>query len=131
MTLDNMGVHHHRKKTRIRESAQAGPANGKLLSGNTSENDTPPVSHRRRLRPLVPCCVPHCRRMRRPRSTDGDGVEWLCPDHWRTVSPTARRRYKRLQQRARRGDDPMWLALAFEQWKRLKAQAIERAAGIS
>jgi hypothetical protein len=79
------------------------------------------------------CAVPHCPRSRKLRRGESGDSEWLCPDHWAMTSPSARRRMQRLVKRARAPDciDPMWAQLATDMWTRLKAQAIERAAGIA
>jgi len=76
--------------------------------------------------------VPFCRRT----STLFRG-EWVCVEHWRMVDPALRRLRGRLVRRWRRLgwlDEPgRWRAVerAYEGWwRRVKRQAIERAAGI-
>lgn len=84
----------------------------------------------------VPCCVPYCRRTFKAESCD-DGAEVMCGAHYRLASPVFRRRRSRLLRRLSRTSPERkpreWLRLAdlqFELWGRIKAQAIERAAGL-
>lgn len=79
------------------------------------------------------CCVPFCRR------TTGrtEFREWICGDHWRLIDKAKRRVYGRLGKRWRRYRcDDGWANLSEVEradriWRRLKAQATERAAGIT
>lgn len=70
--------------------------------------------------PRIACCVPFCRRTYR---NDERFIEWICQQHWKTTSLSWRRRHTRFMRAGRRD-------LANTMWLRLKAQAIERAAGI-
>lgn len=85
--------------------------------------------------PRIPCCVPFCRRTTGQRYT-----EWCCGPHWRLGSGTLRRRKARVRRRIaslyRRGGmhSAQWarlIRLHNAIWERIKAQIIERAAGIS
>lgn len=71
------------------------------------------------------CIVPFCPHTRGDRKGDPvrEGMEWICGSCWRRTSLTWRRRYALFKRR----DRP---ELAVSMWARLKAQAIERAAGI-
>ncbi len=83
----------------------------------------------------LPCCVPFCRRT----IAAGRFREWLCPKHWRLVSPTRKarkRRTERLLAKARARADRArielrWCHHASTAWERCKAEAIERAMGIA
>lgn len=66
------------------------------------------------------CCVPHCRRTRKFTPIYS---EWICGVHWRATSKHWRGRFHLFNRRHRQD-------LADRMWERLKAQAIERAAGI-
>lgn len=95
----------------------------------------------------VPCCVPHCRRTRRPWDGMGANPEWICGKHWPQISKVLRRRDAKLLRRYRKkfGNNNPWaypggsperiesvrLAKLLERsWAACKAQAIERAMGI-
>src|SRR3569833_3213822 len=46
----------------------------------------------------IPCCVPYCRRTRKP-----DGHEqWICGIHWRLVPLAVKAEYRLARRRARR-----------------------------
>lgn len=65
------------------------------------------------------CCVPHCgRTIAAPRG------QWICARHWRITDRVWRRRFYLFRRRGRPD-------LAHRMFERLKAQAIERAAGIT
>lgn len=81
------------------------------------------------------CCVPFCRRT---TTTFPPGHEWLCADHWRLVDRSLKLSRTRLVRRfKRRGwfeDRRRWPTVnrALDGiWRRMKRQAIERAAGMS
>lgn len=79
----------------------------------------------------VACIVPFCSRTRWRRRGESSASEWICRDHWKLTSASARRRMRVLRKKARAfGADPLWAQLANDMWARLKAQAIERTAGI-
>ena len=92
----------------------------------------------------IHCCVPFCRRTTKD---DGHVSEFLCSNHWPTISPHLRRRESKLRRLYKRrfGDYAFWhfpagspkriealkLRRLYEKaWERCKSQAIERAAGI-
>lgn len=82
------------------------------------------------------CCVPFCRRTF--KREDCEGAEVMCGKHWRLASPILRRRHKRLCRCYRRnslttGIDREIKLSSLEEalWNRIKAQAIEAAAGIA
>jgi hypothetical protein len=82
--------------------------------------------------PRTGCIVPFCR-----RTTTMMEAEWICGTHWRLVDMGLRRLGGRLLRRWKRtgrwDDQRKWrvIGLAYEGWwKRVKRQAIERAAGI-
>ncbi len=73
--------------------------------------------------PRIPCLVPFCG-CGATCYAPADGQEIICPKHYRPVD----RRLKRLKRIAvRKGK---W-TLASMLWARIRAQAIERAAGYS
>lgn len=87
--------------------------------------------------PKSACCVPFCR-----RTSTLFKDEWLCADHWRLVDPQLKRlrtrlirrwrlRYERTlpDSRARYVAAVVWRRGDYAIWRRMKAQAIERAAG--
>lgn len=85
----------------------------------------------------IPCCVPFCRRTA-CRLKFADAQEIICGRHYRLASPVLRRRLSKLRRRRDRyrdGVDDAKIershALDWRLWDRIKAQAIERAAGIS
>lgn len=79
--------------------------------------------------PIMPerlkCLVPFCRCSRGDRKNDpvANVTEWICEKHWKGTTRSWRQR-RGLFKRRRRFD------LEARMWERLKAQAIERAAGI-
>lgn len=83
----------------------------------------------------LPCCVPFCRRS----TARTEFSEWLCGDHWRLVDRRRRRVYGRYMRQWRRYgpearvhiDGRVFRAAADRIWRRLKREAIERAAGIA
>ena len=82
----------------------------------------------------TPCCVPFCRRT----TANIFYREWICPDHWREVSLTARvdkRKWARIAKRVVTVHHPRYLGRIFARadaaWERCKREAIEAAAGIS
>lgn len=76
----------------------------------------------------VRCAVPFCRRTRRQ---DGRFAEYLCQKHWPLVPKNYRRALTRVHRRLR-ADPSNALLWKCERmmWTRVKAKAIERAAGI-
>lgn len=92
------------------------------------------------------CCVPFCR-----RSTGKAYGEWICGDHWRLVAKRTKARHRQSQRillRSRERFNAAYLAagdhrlaqhgrvmaaqaLSSALWERCKAEAIERAAGVS
>ncbi|WP_119304981.1 hypothetical protein [Dongia deserti] len=81
----------------------------------------------------IACVVPFCGRTRA-----GSGFEWICMIHWPMVDRALRRRLARCRRlikkayRLGRAGVAEALARSFDQtWETCKAQAIERAAGIS
>lgn len=78
----------------------------------------------------IQCCVPFCTASRGDRKDDParPGMEWICSKHWTLVSPDLKRRRSRL--RRRHGRTERGWKIEGWIWKRMKAQAIERAAGI-
>lgn len=87
------------------------------------------------------CCVPFCRRTFR---NDKSGTPWpkfsetMCGKHWRLINVGRRRRYKKLERMLRNRKGVLQGALAdrivgllWAEWGRMKAAAIERAAGIA
>ena len=80
----------------------------------------------------IPCCVPFCRRTA-SRAKIGDHTEIICGKHYRLASATLRRRLTKIRRRYRYILPPGELArlheLDLRLWDRIKAQAIERAAG--
>ncbi len=89
------------------------------------------MSHR------IPCCVPFCRRTANGQKFP-DAHEIICGKHYRLASLVLRRRLSKLRRRHaryREGVDDAKIersyALDWRIWDRIKAQVIERAAGIS
>jgi hypothetical protein len=78
----------------------------------------------------IKCCVPFCNASRGDRKDDPvrPGMEWICSKHWQLVSRELKRRRSRLRRRHGQTDHGQkidgWI------WRRMKSQAIERAAGI-
>ena len=74
------------------------------------------------------CVVPDCRRT----CAAGEFTEWICGRHWSQVDKRLRRAKARIYRRAklRQWRDP-WSGLASRVWRRCRAQAIERAMGIT
>ena len=86
----------------------------------------------------LPCCVPFCRSTRGLRKADAGRMpgEWICAAHWRLVSPEKRRAKAKLQRLAMkawtRGRTlPRLFCAAGDAWEAAKAEAIERAMGIT
>lgn len=82
----------------------------------------------------IPCCIPFCKRTG-SRAKFPNCSEFMCGKHYQLGSRTLRRRRAKLRRRMlrTRGDtrDAQRLsALDWRLWDRIKAQAIERAAGI-
>ena len=75
--------------------------------------------------PRIGCAVPFCRRGSR---TFQPGWEFLCATHWRLVDRELKRLRTRVK-RSRRGD--RYARFEALIWRRMKQQAIERAAGAS
>jgi hypothetical protein len=81
----------------------------------------------------LPCLVPFCRRTCK-FSLGFD--EWICGPHWRAVSSEAKA-FRRAANRRLRKATHVGRAIgpyqyrARRAWERCKAEAIERAAGIS
>lgn len=76
----------------------------------------------------IACCVPFCRRTLR---NDEGFQEWICSRHWQATDKKLRRFRSMLIRRGkRRGWTRIRIELEAEYWAKLKAQAIERAAGI-
>lgn len=71
------------------------------------------------------CCVPFC-----PRSIRDDGTkgEWICAEHWRAIPQKKRDAYSRVKRIAKRAG--AWSPEAARIWRRMKAIAIQKAAGI-
>lgn len=87
------------------------------------------------------CCVPFCRRTFKSDKAGtpwGEGSEVICGKHWRGIAAPRRRRYSLLKRRFknRKGTLQGPLAERIErilenEWLKLKAIAIEAAAGIA
>jgi hypothetical protein len=75
----------------------------------------------------IPCVVPFCRRT----TARADFDQWLCGDHWRLTDKASRRVYGRHLRRWRRYGTASYGPAAARIWRRLCAQAIQRAAGIA
>lgn len=75
--------------------------------------------------PIIVCCVPFCGR--RHRNVEGYG-EWCCGPHFGLTDAMARKVYKRMLKRERPGFDGVQSRDRI--WRRIKRQAVERAAGI-
>lgn len=59
-------------------------------------------------------------------------AEWICADHWRLVDRRTKLMLTRIKRKRNRLADPCLLtALGNKVWDRAKAQAIERAMGIT
>lgn len=87
----------------------------------------------------ISCCVPHCRRTRKP---DVKISEWICGVHWTSTSKIDRTRYRLFKRQWRAACADSWggwkaaeaieiRELADRYWELLKAEAIQRAAGIT
>jgi hypothetical protein len=74
----------------------------------------------------IPCVVPFCRRT----TACADFDEWICGDHWRLTDKPRRQVYGRYLRRWRRYGAAAYGPAASRIWRRLAAQAIQRAAGI-
>lgn len=75
--------------------------------------------------PRLPCAVPYCRR---GSTRFPPGWEFLCGIHWRLVDKAL----KRLRTKARRKrEGARYNRLEALIWRKMKRQAIERAAGIT
>jgi hypothetical protein len=86
----------------------------------------------------LPCLVPGCRHTRKA----GGHPEWICHDHWALVDRRLKLRRREVSHRLRRrgelartadsyevlSDRAAWMMAML--WRRMKAQAIERAAGL-
>ncbi len=72
------------------------------------------------------CCVPFCKKT--TERTDYD--EWVCGDHWKGIPKQRRQVYTRAKRRAISSGSPEDRDAAGLLWARMKAKAIERAAGI-
>ncbi|ACL58510.1 hypothetical protein [Methylobacterium nodulans] len=74
----------------------------------------------------IACCVPFCRRMTDASKLQPWGAsEWLCQEHWSGIPARRRKAYRRA---VRRMDSRTPASVRL--WRRIKAQAIEAAAGI-
>ncbi|WP_262027630.1 hypothetical protein [Microvirga sp. Mcv34] len=71
----------------------------------------------------VRCCVPFCRRTIAAEKLK-PWNEWICGKHWSAVPKIERREYSWTKRRIPNSD------ATSVQWERLKAVAIEAAAGI-
>jgi hypothetical protein len=69
----------------------------------------------------IRCCVPFCKRSRENSVNWG---EWICQKHWQSIPLIKRKAYKRRAKRDAISEPEARL------WRRLKAIAIQRAAGI-
>lgn len=80
-------------------------------------------------RPRFPrrgCAVPGCR-----RTSELFRNEWLCADHWRLVDRSLKTyRTRHLRKLSRAGYATRWRRAENLIWRRMKRQAIERAAGL-
>ncbi|PTM61920.1 hypothetical protein [Phreatobacter oligotrophus] len=86
----------------------------------------------------IGCCVPFCRRTRGPRKGDRVPIssirEWICAEHYRATPASLRRRRSRILRMIDRASGVRLFRLYDIDrriWDRLKAAAIERAAGIT
>lgn len=90
----------------------------------------------------IPCCVPFCRRTRRPWNDPTSTHRWVCGTHWRHVSKTkkrrmswALRRWNKLTCRGAGGTETVKArALSRIWWRTFEhacTEAIEAAAGIA
>lgn len=85
------------------------------------------------------CAVPFCRRTCKAL---GEGHESICFQHFRAIDPARRRLYRRLVRKAnaltgqeRLTSEQVRLArrlirMSWRMWEKMKAEAIEAAAGI-
>lgn len=87
--------------------------------------------------PRTSCCVPFCR-----RTSTLFRDEWVCGEHWRLVDRSLKRlrstlrrrwvkRWRAAQYRRRVDLNIAWRRVEAAIWRRMKRQAIERAAGAS
>lgn len=75
----------------------------------------------------IACCVPRCREMIQAEQIEPAGrTEWICRRHFAALPSIRRRVYRKACERL--GDHRA--APAVRLWRRLRAQAIEAAAGI-
>lgn len=75
----------------------------------------------------IACCVPHCREMIRAEQIEPAGrSEWMCRAHFNALPAIRRRAYRKACKRL--GDHRAPPAVRL--WRRIRAQAIEAAAGI-
>jgi hypothetical protein len=72
------------------------------------------------------CVVPFCRRT----TARADFDEWICGDHWRLIDKVCRQVYGRHLRRWRRYGAAAYGPAATRIWRRMVAQAVERAMGI-
>ena len=80
----------------------------------------------------LPCIVPFCRRSA-PKDRWPGATEYLCPKHYPLASKTLRRRLQRIKRRygpTATITHNRARALSYRLWERIKARAIEAAAGI-
>ena len=73
------------------------------------------------------CLVPFCQHTRGPRKGDPQGkflAEWICGAHWNGTDRRLRASYYMARKRR------LWRTEAWY-WEQLKAQAIERAMGVT
>lgn len=79
----------------------------------------------------ISCCAPFCRRSTAKGKLPFGFNEWLCPDHYRAVDIKLKRQRAALRRRnIKRIDAERYVATDDRMWRRIKKQAIERAAGI-
>jgi len=79
------------------------------------------------------CIVPFCRRTTATDKLRAKGHnEWICTDHWRSVDPRLRRLKSRAERKLARGTgDPVTMRGIIDRtWTKVKAKAIEAAAGL-
>ena len=75
----------------------------------------------------IACCVPLCRAMVDTSTLPPHArAEWICPEHFAAVPAIRRRAYRRACERLR----DRRAAPAVRLWRRIRAQAIQVAAGI-
>ncbi|MBM7049708.1 hypothetical protein [Rhizobium lusitanum] len=77
------------------------------------------------------CCVPHCRRTTAKDTLPYGFNEWVCQPHYADVDIKLKRQRAALRRRnVKRIDAERYVATDDRMWRRIKKQAIERAARI-